>query len=220
LTITPVRARIETKEFRFTWMLSVRRGFSGASFMEIVVFFNRPFSGLDEQVHPATFNSTTDPGYDGLPGIGGYDDDQNGTTDDASELGYLGSDDSDRNWVVIQYNDAIGKPFVKKGGYVTDADNLRWYRIQDIVEGDLIYASTPDGVMTKAGLNTALAEYTPDALDTAKGMTNAIFLRLENKIIQDGPQPGAPGGTPTGGAIVMQRVVDVYPIRTHLTWED
>ena len=215
LNITPVRARVETKERRFSWLLSVRRGFSGAAFMDVVVFFRRPFSGKDEQVYPATFTATTDVGYDGVPGIPNYDDDQNGVTDDASELGSLGSDDTPRNWVVIQYNDAMGKPFVKKGGFVTDAENLRWYRIQHIVEGDLIYSSTPAGVMQKAGLTTG---YTPETL--APGMTNAILLRLENKILQSGPQPSAPGGTPVGGAILMRGIVDVYPIRTHLSWEE
>jgi len=216
LTITPVRARVETRERRFTWLLSVRRGSSGAAYMDVVVFFRRPFSGKDEQVYPATFSAVTDPGYDSQPGIAGYDDDQNGTTDDISELGALGSDDNARNWVVIQYNSALGKPAVKKGGFVTDADNLRWYRVLDVVEGDLLYASTPTGVMTKAGLN--MASYTPDTLAT--GMTDAIYLKVENKILQSGPQPSAPGGTPTGGAIVMRGIVDVYPIRTHLTWED
>lgn len=218
LTISPVRAKVETKDWRFTWLLSVRRGFSGASFMDVVVFFKRSYQGSDEQVYPATFTATTDPGRDAVPGIQNYDDDGNGTTDDASELGYLGSDDTERNWVVIQYNSALGKPPVKKGGYVTDADNLRWYRITDIVEGDLINGFSPAQVMTKAGLNTALSNYTPDALAT--GMTDVIFLRVENKIIQSGPQPSAPGGTPAGGAIVMRNIVDVYPIRTHLTWED
>lgn len=216
LTISPVRARVETKERRFTWMLSVRRGFSGASFLDVVVFFKRSYQGGDEQVFPATFTETTDRGQDGQPGIGGYDDDGNGTTDDASELGYLGSDDKERNWVMIQYDSARGKPPVKKSGYVTDADNLRWYRITDIVEGDLINGFTPAQVMTKAGLNTSI--YTPDSLAT--GMTDVIFLRVENKIVQSGPQPSAPGSTPTGGAIVMRGIVDVYPIRTHLTWED
>lgn len=217
LTITPVRARIETRERRFTWILSVRRGSSGAAYMDVVVFFRRPFSGKDEQVYPATFSAVTDPGYDAQPGIAGYDDDQNGTTDDISELGALGSDDSARNWIVLQYNSALGKPAVKKGGFVTDADNLRWYRILDVVEGDLLYASTPTGVMTKAGLN--MASYTPDTMAT--GMTDAIYLKVENKILQSGPQPsGGPGGAPTGGAIVMRGIVDVFPIRTHLTWED
>ena len=216
LNITPSRAKVDNKDRRFTWMLSVRRGYSGASFMDVVVFHKRTFSGKDEQVFPTTFTATIDPGFDGLPGIGGYDDDQNGTRDDASELGYLGSDDSPRNWIVVQYNESTtGKPYVKKGGFVADADNLRWYRILDIVESDLVTPSTPTGVMTKAGLSPSI--YTPDAI--APGMTNALLLRVENKILQSGPTSGL-GAAPIGGAIVMRGIVDVYPIRTHLTWEN
>ena len=120
--------------------------------------------------------------------------------------------------MVIQYDATGDKPFVKKGGFVTDADNLRWYRILDVVEGDLIYPSTPTGVMTKAGLNTALPSYTPDG--SAFASTNAIFLRIENKILQSGPQPPAPGGVPSGRALLMRGIVDVFPIRSHLTWEN
>jgi Tfp pilus assembly protein PilV len=223
LTIVPARARVETKERRFSWLLSVNRSISGAS---VVVFFRRPFSGKDEQVYPATFNAITDPGFDGQPGIAGYnDDDPNGLdstnlTDDPKELGYLGSDDQPRNWVVIQYNAALGKPFLKKGGFITDADNLRWYRVLDIVENDLIslatYTNPVEAVMRKAGINTALSYYTPETLAT--GMTDAIFVKVEDKILQTGPQPSS--GVPTGGAMVMRGIVDVFPIHAHQSWED
>ena len=237
LSITPVRARIEQKEQRYTWMLSVRRGFSGTSFMDVVVFFRRPFSAKDEQVYPATFTAVMDPGYDGFPGIQGVDDDGDGNTDfvggvpDYKELGWPGSDDAPRNWVVVQYNDATGeKPFFKKGGFVTDADNLRWHRILDVVEGGdfdisrgVFYGYTPDEVMRKAGLRTTTS--TPAGVLTADGpayggTTRAVLLRVENKIVQSGPQPAGAGGAPTGAALLMRGVVDVYPIRTHLTWEE
>lgn len=219
LNISPVKARVESKDPRYSWLLSVRRGFSGTSFMDIVVFFRRTYSAKDEQVYPATFTAQMDPGYDGQPGTQGVDDDGNGNVDDNTELGWPGSDDSPRNWVVVQYDDATGdKPYLKKGGFVTDADGLRWYRIIDIVEGDLINGYTPLAVMKKAGLNTTLL--TPDGVSTAFTSPKAIFLRIENKILQSGPQPSAPGGAPNGAALLMKGIVDVYPIRTHLTWED
>lgn len=215
----PVRARIESKEQRYSWMLSVRRGFSGTSFMDVVVFFRRNYSAKDEQVYPATFTASMDPGFDGQPGVQGVDDDGDGTTDNNRELGWPGSDDAPRNWVIVQYDDAAGdKPYLKKGGFVTDADGLRWYRIVDIIEGDLINGYSPTSVMSKAGLNTTLL--VPDGVPTAFTSPKSIFLRVENKILQSGPQPSAPGGQPTGGAILMKGIVDVYPIRTHLTWED
>jgi hypothetical protein len=230
LTISPVSGRIESKEQRYSWLLSVRRGFSGTSFMDVVVFFRRPFSAKDEQVYLATFTEGMDAGFDGLPGISGVDDDGNGDVDfsggnpDAKELGWPGSDDAPRNWVVVQYDESTGeKPFFKKGGFVTDADALRWYRIIDIVEGDLINGYTPDAVMKKSGLKTVTS--TPAGILTADGPafggnTRAVLLRVENEILQSGPQPAAPGGVPTGRAMLMRGIVDVYPIRTKLTWED
>ncbi len=210
----PVRARVETKERRYTWLLSVRR--DGDSFqMEVVVFFRRPFSGKDEQVYPATFTSVVDPGYDELPGIGGSNDDGKNGTDDVAELGWTGSDDTSRNWVVVQYDSTGAKPFVKKGGYVTDADNLRWYRILDVFESD-----TPANVMTKAGLNRTGTVYPPDQSFFGAN-TASILLRVENKIVDSGLQPpkdasGVPTGPPTGKAMLMRNIVDVYPIRTRV----
>ena len=235
----PVKARVDTKERRYTWLLSVRRSFGGASLMDVVVFFKRPFSGKDEQLYPATFqtgaidlansdaandrwsNFVTDPGLDGQAGVAGINDDGNGVTDtlangspDPAELGWPGSDDSPRNWLVIQYDSTGEKPFIKKGGYVTDAENLRWYRILDYHEGP-----TPTAVMQKAGLDTSLTAYTPDAqYDTTY---RSIFIRVENKILQNGTQPsGGAGGVPRGRAMLMRGIIDVYPIRTHLTWEN
>lgn len=209
-------ARVETKERRYTWMLSVRR--DGDSFqMEIVVFFRRPFSGKDEQVYPATFTAVTDLGYDEKYGVGNFDDDYDDptVTDESDELGSVGSDDTPRNWVVVQYDATVGKPFVKKGGYVTDADNLRWYRILDVIESD-----TPANVMTKAGLNRTGTIYQPDQPAFGPN-TQSILLRVENKIVQSGPQPpvdsnGVPTGPPNGRALLMRNIVDVYPIRTRV----
>ena len=211
----PVRARVETKERRYSWLLSVRR--SGDSFeMEVVVFFRRPFSGRDERVFPATFTAVTDLGYDEKYGVALSDDDGDdpSVVDEPGELGYVGSDDTARNWVVLQYDGTGEKPFVKKGGYVTDADNLRWYRILDVYESD-----TPANAMTKAGLNRTGTIYTPDAAAFGAN-TQSILLRVENKIIKSGPQPsGGAGGVPTGGAILMRNIIDVYPIRTRVISE-
>ena len=224
LNITPVRARVEAREQRYSWLLSVRRGFSGTSFMDVVVFFRRPFSAKDEQVYLATFTAAMDPGFDGQPGNSNDDDDGKNGKNDLGELGWPGSDDAPRNWVVVQYDDSTGdKPHFKKGGFVTDADNLRWYRVIDVVEGNAVSGYTPDVVMKRSGLKTTTSA--PAGILVADGPafganTRSVLLRIENKILQSGPQPAAPGGTPTGAAMLMRGVVDVYPIRTHLTWEN
>ncbi len=194
---TPVRARVETKERRYTWMLSVRR--DGDSFqMDVVVFFRRQFSGRDEQVFPATFTAVTDPGYDQQPGVAGVDDDGKNGTDDAGELGWPGSDDSARNWVIVEYSSTGDKPFYKKGGYVCDATNLRWYRILDFVEG------TTPALVTPIGLT---------APSPTSGCDRAVRLTIENKIVA--PAPAVVGG----GALLMRNIVDVYPIRTRVISE-
>ncbi len=194
---TPVSARVETKERRYTWMLSVRR--DGDSFqMDVVVFFRRPFSSRDEQVYPATFTAVIDPGYDGQPGVAGVDDDGKSGPDDAlgGELGWPGSDDSARNWVIVEYSSTGDKPFYKKGGYVCDATNLRWYRILDVAEYTTPGLATPPGIFP---LPTA----TP-------GYDRAVRLTVENKIVA--PAPPVVGG----GALLMRNIVDVYPIRTRV----
>ena len=194
---TPVSARIETKERRYTWMLSVRR--DGDSFqMDVVVFFRRPFSSRDEQVYPATFTAVIDPGYDGQPGVAGVDDDGKSGTDDTlgGELGWPGSDDSARNWVIVEYSSTGDKPFYKKGGYVCDATNLRWYRILDFVEGTTPASVTPTGI---------------SAASPTSGYDRAVRLTVENKIVA--PASAVVGG---GGALLMRNIVDVYPIRTRV----
>ena len=227
---TPAIVKVDLKSRRYTWLLSVRRSFGGASLMDVVVFFKRPFSPKDEQVYPASFqtglidtsnsipandywvNFVTDPGYDGLPGVASFDDDGVHGTDNVGELGWPGSDDAPRNWVVIQYDATGDKPFVKKGGYVTDAENLRWYRILDYFEG-----SDPKDVMKQAGIN--VSAYTPDA--PVGNNFRSYLLRIENKILQNGTQPsGGPGGVPRGRAMLMRGIIDVYPIRTHQTWDN
>ena len=228
----PVKARVDTKSRRYTWLLSVRPSSIGAPLMDVIVFFKRPFSPKDEQLYPATFqtgaidvansdtlndrwvNFVSDPGSDGYRGSQGDDNGVNGV-EDPGELGWPGSDDTARNWVVVQWDTSGDKPFVKKGGFITDAENLRWYRITYYFEGP-----TPDSVMRAAGIDTSIAAYTPDA---ALDRHRSILVRIENSILQNGAQPtggqnvSAIGGTPRGRAMLMRGIIDVYPIHTNLT---
>ncbi len=230
LNFVPVRARVETHERRYTWLLSVRRGFSGTAYMDVVVFFRRPFSGKDEQVYPATFTATTDFGADKAPGVSGIDDDGNGIKDwsnpptntipDPAEIGFPGSDDTARNWVMVQYNATGDRPFVKKGGFVTDVDNLRWYRIIDVEDSTTAaLALNAGGITNPAGLNPYPFASAYQVDGSAFGAnTKFLFLRVETPIAASGSQPAAAGGVPTGHAMLMRGIVDVYPIRTQMAW--
>jgi Tfp pilus assembly protein PilV len=218
---TPVRARVETHERRYTWLLSVRRGASGASFMDVVVYFRRSYDPREEAIYPAVFTEVFDPGFDGAAGVLGRDDDNDGNTDtqggvpDPEELGFPGSDDIPRNWVVVEYKSTGDKPLFKKGGFVCDIQNLRWYRILELREAPEIapfaspFASMPTGNddLWKPTINV------PSMTFSSGGYDRAVWIKVENKILEDGPT------TPlTGGAMFSKSVIDVYPIRTRLPW--
>ena len=129
-TITKVRVQIQ--ERRYTWLLTVRKSDFGnpmslSASVDVVVFFNRSATQEDEIVYPALFGR----GIDGQFGVAGFDDDNNGTDDDVSEFGWLGSDDL--RTLAVTWS-SLPDPLLKKGGYVFDAQNSYWYRIQDVTE--------------------------------------------------------------------------------------
>ncbi|MEI8017059.1 MAG: prepilin-type N-terminal cleavage/methylation domain-containing protein [Schlesneria sp.] len=130
---TPIKARVEVQTRRFTWLMTVSKSsvpkFAGdnlswATEIDVAVFFNRSFK-LDEE-QPLTLSLVSN-GFDGKPGVAGVDDDGNGTTDDAIESGWPGSDDN-------RTVDVTGTPFLKKGSYMLEASLLKWYRIVDFPE--------------------------------------------------------------------------------------
>jgi hypothetical protein len=54
-TFTPVAARVETQELRYTWLFTVMPSSGGGSSnVEVTVFFHRPLVATDEQVFQAT----------------------------------------------------------------------------------------------------------------------------------------------------------------------
>jgi hypothetical protein len=213
----PVKARVESLERRYSYILSVRRR-SGAIHTDVVVLFRRSFGIQDEQVYSCVFRKI-DRGTDQLPGDPGVDDNQDGNVDDRNELG-MGNDKS-RTFAILQYHSGNDKPFFKKGGFICDAQNLKWYRIIDVFEPLLpgIGAATPAGF-----------ELDPIANDPVSGQPNNRFVRLTlNREIEEDsrldPQSGtplevqngqfvAPGtGGVIGGAILIRGVVDVFPLR-------
>ncbi|WP_397568542.1 hypothetical protein [Schlesneria sp. T3-172] len=136
----PAKARIEVRDNRYTWLLTVRKRPMDSSLTswkadaDLVVFFNRTFVAADEGIDSASGNALhqmstigASGGFDGAPGIAGVDDDLDGTLDNASERGWPGSDDL--------RSLSIGTPaplYLKKGGFIFEPSQARWYRVVDL----------------------------------------------------------------------------------------
>lgn len=224
---TPAKARVESLERRYSYMLSVRQRRS-YSYVDVVVFFRRKYAIRNEQVYSCVFRKI-DRGLDGAPGVSGVNDNgPGGPTDEPAELGYAGSDDQPRNFCIVQYHSSDPEPpFFKKGSYVCDAHNLRWYRVIDVTEDVL-------PPFTIANVTPTGYEVDPIGTNQATNTANDRFVRLtlDQPVTEDSPmdstltpvqiQSGAvvtTGGT-IGGAILMPGVVDVFPLRPRSTWEE
>ena len=102
--------------------------------LDLAVFYNRSFNSADEatfKLVPVTW------GFDQAPGVRGVDEDQdtyvdwtdvNNTVPDLDEVGWLGSDDN--RTATITFGST--KPNIKKGGYMLETTQLKWYRILDV----------------------------------------------------------------------------------------
>ena len=153
------KIRIETLEQRYSYLLTVRRQIaSDVASVDVVVFFRRNFSPEFEALHSTTnFVSQWLPGPDGDWGVSGVDDDGDGTTDERlGEQGWPGSDDFQNRSFTLHFNTNVDKPLLKKGGYVFDAINARWYRIQRIenessISADLTLDQPIIGSINSAG---------------------------------------------------------------------
>lgn len=230
---TSARVRIEVSDNFYSWMLSVRNKGEGRANVDLVVFFKRAYSPLDEYVYDITSTPLIDhPGLapivgfqkrwrvgpDGAPGIVGVDDDEDTNSDNTedlnadgiwqrpplppssppwvvpepdtngdgrfnTELGFPGSDDHMNRTVRITIHPADPAPFVKKGGYVCDVQNLRWYRIQDYDEG----------------------------VDGSSGL-QFVDLHLDRPVVESSRPPLASGDPDLRGAVLMRGIVDVFPL--------
>jgi len=101
--------RVESPEIRYSWLLTVRRVNSGLAEVDVVVFFRRPPADptdprSDEQIYPVVT----------LVG-------------NTQQPGFLQAKDLIR----VQYSGA--RPAVRKGGFLFDLGNARWYRITNVV---------------------------------------------------------------------------------------
>ena len=156
-TAKVTEVRVEIFNGKYSWMLTVRKSAyasgSAPASVDAVVFFNRPASVANEATYIATFGR----GADRQPGVAGFDDDNNGTVDDASEVLWPGTDDLstieliwsedlDDDGQLDNGEDANGNgqldisPYppgkIVPGGYVFDPDNGQWYKITQVLATD------------------------------------------------------------------------------------
>lgn len=101
------RAIVQQQNSDFTWMISARVSLPVEVSMDVVVFFKRAYAEADERIfYTRVLDSST------ATGVGG---------------GGIGSI---YNKVRIDFTG--DPPFAKKGGYLFDTQNNRWYRILEI----------------------------------------------------------------------------------------
>ena len=132
--------RIETSNNQsYSWLLTVRKNGEGDAQVDVVVIFGRSFDPVDERVHPARFRRVRlDAG--------------------GSPIG------TSNNRVAVDVTAYEDEPFLKKGGYMFDAVNARWYRIQDIQDVDSAAAQNADNFPSTSLLPTS-TNYTRDYVD-------------------------------------------------------
>ena len=195
---------VETRDRRYTWMLSVRGNYERVN-VDVVTFFGRAFTTQDETLYGCNFFPSHYLGADGLPstaddiyltggdgayGVKGIDDDLNGTIDDVSECGWPGSDDNRTAYSVTWA--AGSKPSIRKGNFVLDAKRGRWYRIKGI------YDPATNLPVSSFGEFTGLV----------------VNLVLDKDIIEPTTNFAGYPATLNGSAIFMKGVVEVYPLGT------
>jgi len=197
---TPTRVRVEVQDRRYTWLMTARKkrvsssptDSSWAAELDVAVFYNRSFRAADETAYSLTFpvdlelaGSLTAPvkwtGFDGEEGVRGVNDDNdvdangNPNVDEPDESGFPGSDD---NRTVIVTFTAGSKPYLKKGGYMLEPSQLKWYRILDLKDVSSNVATNTETVLL---LDQDL-RYTPTSLATVPtiptvGGISGIFMK-------------------------------------------
>ena len=105
--------RLEAPEVRYSWLLTIRRVISGLAEVDVVVYFRRSLPAdpddakSDERLYPVVTTAT----------IGGKQ----------QLVGFL------QGSPVIEVEYGAVRPAIKKGGFLFDAGNARWYRITNIL---------------------------------------------------------------------------------------
>ena len=130
-------------------------------------------------------------GFDGAPGVSGVDDDNNATLDwtnsptntipDPGEVGFPGSDDN--RTVIVNYT-AGAKPYLKKGGYMLEPSQLKWYRILDLKDVSSAASNTQTVLLLDENLR-----YPPTTAATVPGISG-IFMRGIVEVFSLGSRTG------------------------------
>jgi hypothetical protein len=207
----PAKVRIDQKEQRYTFLVSCRRLATGTLHRDVVVFFRRRFDPSDERLFPAAFISGTDPGLDAQPGFAGTDDDNNGTADDATELGWLGSDDEPVNYAIVGYTAGpnSASPYLKKGAFVCDYAQLHWYKILDF--------TSPAASVATLDPSPGFAPAFVGLPQFGLGANQFVRLKLARAVVDSNSTNQYPAAV--RGAMFPRNVVEVFPIGTPAIWE-
>jgi len=166
-----------------------------AAELHVAVFYNRSFRAADETNYALTYPVSVDvagnyvagdltlnrKGFDGKHGVSGVDDDNNLTPDDASEIGFPGSDD---NRTVIVTFTAGAKPYLKKGGFMLEPSQLKWYRILDLKDVSSAASNTQTVLLLDQNLR-----YPPTTAATVPGISG-IFMRGIVEVFSLGSRSG------------------------------
>ena len=104
--------KIEIQDFRYSWMLLVRRQVQGNASVDVICFQGRPFLGKDEQAYSRELMAAVIPDADPLRG---------------GEVVFKAG--SDRAYVQFPTG-AATKPWIQKNSFVLDVQNGHFYRIQ------------------------------------------------------------------------------------------
>lgn len=191
--------------------------------MDLIVFFKRSTIPEDELIHSAHFFIGNNSNYSQYTWPG--PDGNRGTGDDVSDLtvhpllglspvptsgtdSTIGTPDDvpGKPLVVIEYNAALGSgsPFLKRGSFICDAQNNRWYRI-------VSYDEVPDA---DAAL-TALDGNRAGTLGTGRG----AIVRVDTPILENSGAFTPAVASDPGGAVLMRGIIDVFPLPPQLPWE-
>lgn len=148
-------------------------------------------------------------GPDGYPGFRGVDDDRNGTTDDESEIGYVGSDDLLPDLV-------IDRGLVPMPNGFDDYARVLQTRRRDAIAGEVF--DFGDGVtMTVLTANGRIAGATGIVVDEENARSVGVIFRYgEFSFLDLGDLPGGGLGTDKVEQEVIPALASDIPIDVHM----
>lgn len=162
----------------FNWLLTVRRGSDGnARGVDVVVTFNKSITPDDERLYSARFGQGS-----ASAGPSGFEFFEESPPPAADQFRINVVQDGG-----LRADGDRAEPLLRRGGYVLDLGNGRWYRIQD-------YQKTKFDVS-----NVTLDGSFPPPANPIDG----FIIRTETPI---------QGGVFTGKAMFLPGIVDVYPM--------